>query len=63
MVDMSYRVLVVGEGKYFGLSTSCLYVNVGGENGESGTIPIPRGSYQVEFTVSTSNNVHAAGLG
>ena len=32
---MSYRVRVVGEVKYFGLSTNCLYVNVGGENGES----------------------------
>ena len=49
---MSYKVLVVGEGKYFGLSTACLYVNVGGENGESGIIEIPRGSYSVEFTVS-----------
>ena len=49
---MSYKVLVVGEGKYFGLSTACLYVNVGGENGESGVLEIPRGEYQIEFTVS-----------
>lgn len=47
---MSYKVLVVGEGKYFGLSTACLYVNVGGENGESGVLEIPRGEYQIEFT-------------
>lgn len=49
---MSYRVLVVSEGKYLGLSSACLYVNVGGEGGESGTVAIPRGNYQVEFSVS-----------
>lgn len=51
-IGMSYKVLVVGEGKYFGLSTACLYVNVGGENGESGIVEIPRGTYSVDFTVS-----------
>jgi hypothetical protein len=48
--NMTYRVLVVGEGKYFGLSSSCLYVNVGGDYGQSGSVAIPRGNYQVEFT-------------
>ena len=49
---MSYRVLVVSEGKYLGLSSACLYVNVGGEGGESGTVTIPRGNYQIELSVS-----------
>ena len=31
-IGMSDKVLVVGEGKYFGLCTTCLYVNVGGDN-------------------------------
>ena len=43
---MSYKVLVVGEVKYFGLSTASLYLNVGGEN------EISCGSYSVEFNVS-----------
>ena len=49
---MSYRVLVVSEGKYLGLSSACLYVKVGGEGGDSDTVAIPRGNYQVEFSVS-----------
>ncbi len=49
---MSYRLLIVGEGKYFGLTTANLYVNVGGENGESGVLVVPKGEYQLEFTVS-----------
>ncbi|XP_019864258.1 PREDICTED: DENN domain-containing protein 5B [Amphimedon queenslandica] len=47
---MSYRVLVVSEGKYLGLSSACLYVKVGGEGGDSDTVAIPRGNYQVEFS-------------
>ena len=50
-VAMCYKLLIVGEGKYFGLTTACLYVNVGGENGESGVLMIPKGDYQLEFTV------------
>lgn len=49
---MTYRILVVGEGKHFGLSTACLYVNLAGEVGESGTVEVPRGEYQTEVTVS-----------
>ena len=52
MIDMAYKLLIVCEGKYFGVSTPCLYVNVGGENGESGVLEIPRGEFQLEFTVS-----------
>ena len=49
---MTYRILVVGEGKHFGLSTACLYVNLAGEVGETGTSEIPRGEYQTDITVS-----------
>ena len=49
---MTYRVLVVGEGKHFGLSTACLYVQLAGEAGETGAVEIPRGEYQTEVTVS-----------
>ncbi len=49
---MTYRVLVVGEGKHFGLSTACLYVTLGGEGSQSVTVEIPRGEYQVDITVS-----------
>jgi len=31
-----YRVLIVGEGKHFGLSTACLYCNLAGEYSNSG---------------------------
>lgn len=48
---MHYKVLVVGEGKYFGVCTASIYVDVGGENGESGTILISKGEYQAEFMV------------
>ena len=51
-IGMSYKILVVGEVKYFGLSTGSLYLNVGEENGESGIIEISCGSYSVEFNVS-----------
>lgn len=49
---MTYRVLVVAEGKHFGLSTACLYFNVGGEYGQSGVKSFARGEYQTDFTVS-----------
>lgn len=49
---MTYRILVVGEGKHFGLSTACLYVNLAGELGETGTTEITRGEYQTEISVS-----------
>ena len=49
---MHYKVLVVGEGKYFGVCTASAYVNIGGENGESGSIVIPKGEYHTEFSVS-----------
>ena len=48
---MTYRVLVVGEGKHFGLSTACLYVNLAGELTETGVTEIPRGEYQIDITV------------
>ncbi len=51
-VAMCYKLLIIGEGKYFGLTTASLYVNVGGENKESGMLTIPKGEYQLEFTVS-----------
>ncbi len=49
---MKYHVLVVAEGKHFGLNTARLYVNVAGELSETGVIEIPRGDYKVEFEVS-----------
>ena len=48
---MTYRILVVGEGKHFGLSTACLYINLAGEFAETGVHEIPRGEYQIEITV------------
>ena len=51
-LGMSYKLLIVGEGKYFGLTTANLYINVGGENRESGVLEVPKGEYQLEFTVS-----------
>ncbi len=45
-------MLVVAEGKHFGLSTACLYVHLAGEFRESGVIEISRGEYQIEFEVS-----------
>ena len=53
---MVYRVLVVGEGKRFGLSSSSLYVTVAGENCDSGVVEIPRGESQTDITVSPNNN-------
>jgi hypothetical protein len=49
---MVYRVLIVGEGKRFGLSTSSPYVTLAGEFGDSGVMEIPRGDNQVEITHS-----------
>lgn len=49
---MTYRILVIGEGKHFGLSTACLYVNLGGEFGETGLTEMARGENQTEITVS-----------
>ena len=48
---MTYRILVVGEGKHFGLSTACLYINLAGECAKTGVYEIPRGEYQIEITV------------
>ena len=48
---MKYHVLVVAEGKHFGLSTACLYVHLAGEFGETRVIEIPRGEYEIEFEV------------
>jgi hypothetical protein len=48
---MVYKVLLVGEGKRFGLSTSSPYVTVAGEFGDSGTVEIPRGENHVDITV------------
>ena len=49
---MTYSVLVVAEGKHFGVSTASLYFNLAGEYGESGERTIAHGEYQTEFTVS-----------
>ena len=51
---MTYSVLVVAEGKHFGVSTASLHFNVGGEYGESGERTIAHGEYQTEFTVSAA---------
>ena len=48
---MVYKVLLVGEGKRFGLSTSSPYVTVAGEFGDSGTVEIPRGENHIDITV------------
>ena len=48
---VTYRVLVVGEGKHFGLSTACLYVLLAGEVGEAGVAEMPRGEYQTDISV------------
>lgn len=48
---MNYRILVVGEGKHFGLSTACLYVTLAGEYGMTDVLEMPRGEYQTETTV------------
>ena len=52
LAAMTYRIVVVGEGKHFGLSTACLYVNLGGDFGETGLTEMARGEYQTEITVS-----------
>jgi len=48
---MKYRVLVVAEGKHFGLSTSRLYIRLKGEFKETRVMDIPRGEYETEFEV------------
>ena len=48
---MKYHVLVVAEGKRFGLSTSCLYLNLAGEFQATCRIEIPRGDYDIIFEV------------
>lgn len=54
LTAMNYRILVVGEGKHFGLSTACLYVTLAGEYSMTDVIEMPRGEYQTETTVSIS---------
>ena len=51
---MKYHVLAIAEGKHFGLSTACLYLNLAGEFGETGIIEVPRGECQIEFEVHTT---------
>ena len=53
---MTYRILVVGEGKHFGLSTACLYVTLAGEYGMTGVLEMSRGEYQTETTVRHVNS-------
>ena len=60
IIAMNYRVLVVGEGKHFGLSTACLYVTLAGEYGMTETLDMPRGEYQTETTVR--KHTHACTL-
>ena len=47
---MVYKVLLVGEGKRFGLSTSTPYITLAGYLGDTGVIEIPRGDNHVEIT-------------
>ena len=55
VLAMRYHVLVVAEGKHFGLSTACLYVHLAGELRETGVKEMPRGEYETEFEVSVIN--------
>lgn len=59
---MRYRILLVAEGKHFGLSTALIYFNVKGEYQESGVMYFPRGEYQTEFTVSNTPSLHSLSL-
>ena len=47
---MLYRVIVIGEGKHFGLSTSTLLVTIAGEYLDSGRHEIPRGEFSTDIT-------------
>lgn len=47
--SMLYRVLVVGEGKHFGLSTACLYCNLAGKYNNSGTTWFSKGEYTLDI--------------
>lgn len=47
---MVYKVLLVGEGKRFGVSTSSPYITLGGEFGESAVAELPRGENLVQIT-------------
>ncbi|XP_065897264.1 DENN domain-containing protein 5B-like [Dysidea avara] len=44
-----YRVLIVGEGKRFGLSTACLYCNLAGEYNNSGVNWFTKGEYTADI--------------
>jgi len=44
-----YRVLIVGEGKRFGLSTACLYCNLAGEYNNSGINYFTKGEYTADI--------------
>ena len=48
---MKYRVLVVAEGKRFGLSTSSLYLDLAGDFRESERIEIPKGELETTLEV------------
>ena len=48
---MVYRVIVIGEGRHFGLSTSTLLVTVAGEFLDSGRHDIPKGEFSIDITV------------
>ena len=54
---MKYHVLVVAEGKHFGVSTARLYVHLRGELKETGVIEIPNGGYETEFEVSVYSHI------
>ena len=47
--SMQYRVLVVGEGKRFGLSTACLYCNLSGKYNSSGTTWLTKGENSIDI--------------
>ena len=47
--SMLYRVLVIGEGKHFGLSTACLYCNLAGKYTSSGTVWFTKGECAVDI--------------
>ena len=47
--SMRYRVLIVGEGKHFGLSTACLYCNLAGKYTSSGNTWFTKGEDTVDI--------------
>lgn len=49
---MKYHLLVVAEGKRFGLSTASLYLDLSGDFRDTGRIEIPKGELETTLEVS-----------